>query len=64
MIFESLDGSFGSIDTLVAGLDELEFDVSWIEVGFDYFCSLIVHDIQLWFVTLVFEVFKVLLVRI
>ena len=45
MIFERLDGSFGNIDMMVVGLNELEFDVSQIEVRFDHFCGLIVPDI-------------------
>ena len=49
---------------MVVGLNELEFNVLRIEVRFDYFCGLIVHDIQLWFVTLGFYVFKVPLVSI
>jgi hypothetical protein len=47
---------------MVVGLNELEVDVSWIEVRFDNLCGLIIHDVQLWLITLGFEVFEVLLV--
>ena len=54
MISESLDGSFGGIGTMVVGLNKLEFNVLRIEVRVDYYCGLIVHDMQLWIVTIGF----------
>jgi hypothetical protein len=60
-IFECLNCPLSGVDAMIMGLDELEADLLWGEVGLDHFCSLIVHHVQFWLVTFIFEVFKILL---
>ncbi len=48
---------------MIVGFDELEAYLLWHKVSFYDFCSLIVHDIYHWFVTLFLVVFEILLVR-
>ncbi len=44
-ILEGLDGLFGGVDAVVVWFDKLKADFLGCEVGLDYFCCLIVHDI-------------------
>ncbi len=62
LIFECLHCPLSGVDTMIMGLNELEADLLWGEVGLDHFCSLIVHHVQFWLVTTIFKVFKILLV--
>ncbi len=61
-ILEGLDGLFISVDVVVVWFDKWEADLLGCEVGLDYFCGLIVHDIKFWFVTLFIKIFKILFI--
>jgi hypothetical protein len=61
-IFEHLNCPLSRVDAMIMGLNELEADLLQGEVGLDHLCSLIVHHVQFWFVTFIFEVFEILLV--
>ncbi len=61
-ILEGLDGLFISVDVVVVWFDKWEADLLRYEVGLDFFCGLIVHDIKFWFVTLFIKIFKILFI--
>ena len=56
MIFEGLDGSFGSINTVLVWRYKLPLDVFAAQKICDGRRCLVVEDIELWLETLVFKV--------
>jgi hypothetical protein len=46
-IFERLDGLFSRVDTMIMGLNELEFAFVLVKKLLDVFGGLVVHDIEL-----------------
>ena len=48
MILEGLDGTFGGVDSVFVGWNELPFDVLSAEVFGDGVGSFVVQDIELW----------------
>ncbi len=62
-IFEHLNCPLSGVDTMIMGLDKLEADLLRGKVGLDFFFCLIVHHVQFRFVTFIFKLFKILLLR-
>ncbi len=50
MFFESSDGLFGSVDTMVMWRDQLDHHPVGTDVLLNHFGAFIVHDIQCWLV--------------
>ena len=64
MIFEGLDGSFGCVDAVFVGGDELPFDIFAAQKVSDGGGCFIVKDIEFWLETLVFKVSKDVIERV
>ena len=60
MILEDLNCPFGGIHAMIVGLDELKFYVFFIEKCFDRMGGHIIHDVELWAKTSIFEIFDFL----
>ncbi len=52
MYFESSDGLFGSVDTMVMWRDQLDCHPVGMDVLLNRFEAFVVHDIQCWLVVL------------
>ena len=50
MFFESSDGSFGGVDTMVMWRDQLNCHPVGADVLLNHFGAFVVHDIQCWLV--------------
>ena len=57
MFFPCLYCSFGGVDAVIVGVDELDVCFCGAYVFFDCFAALIVHDVEFWLETTVREVF-------
>ena len=58
VILEGLDGSFGGVDTVVVGLNELPAAVFGLEESFERSGGLVVRDVEDGLVSLVFQFLK------
>ncbi len=54
-----MDHAFSGIHAVVMGLNNLQFAVVFDEKFLDVFRCLIIHNVQLWFISLCQKVFKV-----
>ena len=54
MVFERLHGTLGRIDAMVCWLYKLPFVILLLDEGFDWFCALIVGDIECRLVSFIF----------
>ncbi len=61
-ILEHLDCPFCGIDTVVVGLNKLQFAIILLQELFNLFSGLIVHDVELKVETLLGELIKLLFV--
>ncbi len=52
MFFESSDGSFGGIDTMVMRRDQLNHHPVGADVFLNRFGAFVVHDVQCWLIVL------------
>ncbi len=52
MFFESSDGLFGGVDTMVMWRDQLDCHLVGVDVLLNRFGAFIVHDVQCWLVVL------------
>ena len=60
MIFEGLYCPFGGVDSVIVGLDQLEFNFFFIERLFYCMGDYSIHDVELWAETTILKVFDVI----
>ena len=57
MVLESLDRSLGSIDSMIAGFNQLDIDLFRFDEVFNHFAAFVVQNVQFWFESSFLQIF-------